>query len=259
MPKKSLGQHWLFDKPILQAVVDAAEVAEDDTVLEIGPGLGTLTQLLVKSAKQVVAVEKDELLASDLKRTLPAANLKVITGDIMEFDLRTLPSAYKVVANIPYYLTSNLLRLLLESPQPPKAMSLMIQKEMAQRITAKPGKMSVLAASVQYYAEPVLVQEVSRLAFKPSPSVDSAIVQIKLRKHPIFAANAKLLFRIIKAGFGSRRKQLKNSLAGGLQITEQVATSMLKSAGLNPKQRAQELSLQDWQKLYIVAENSKFL
>lgn len=257
MANKALAQHWLFDKQVLSKVASAAEVASADTVLEIGPGLGTLTEVLQAKAKHVVAVEKDKLLAEDLKRKLSDKNLEIISGDILEFDLRKMPTGYKVVANIPYYLTSRLLKVLLESINPPVNMSILIQKEVAQRITAKPGDMSVLAFSIQYYGEPQIVQEVPRQLFKPVPAVDSAILLIKRREKPLFAADAKRLFRLVKAGFGARRKQLKNSLAGGLRISEGEAKRMLIAAKLNPLVRAQELSLLEWQMLYKVALSSK--
>ena len=154
MVRKSLGQHWLFDQKALNTVVSAAEIAPKDTVIEVGPGLGTLTELLLQKAKKVIAVEKDGVLAGDLERKLPAENLEVIAGDILEFDFRQLPPGYKVAANIPYYITSKLLRVLLENPNPPSIMSLLVQKEVAERIAAGPGRMSVLAVSIQYFAQP---------------------------------------------------------------------------------------------------------
>jgi 16S rRNA (adenine1518-N6/adenine1519-N6)-dimethyltransferase len=161
-----------------------------------------------------------------------------------------LPVGYKVVANIPYYLTSALLRLLIQSPNPPSLLSLLVQKEVAQRIVSAPGQMSVLALSVQYYAETSLVGQVERHKFWPPPKVDSAILQIKLRRKPAFAADHQKLFRLAKAGFGEKRKQLKNSLAGGLNISTELALKLLQDAKLPETARAQELSLEDWKRLY---------
>ena len=248
--KKSLGQHWLFDQAALADVAKAGELNSKDTVLEIGPGLGSLTKLLVASAKRVVAIEKDEQLAAELPGRIQADNLEVITADILEFDLSQLPAMYKVVANLPYYLTSRLLRSLLENPNPPSLMSLLIQKEVAERIVAKPGQMSLLAFSVQYYGQPKLLRVVPKELFQPPPRVDAALLRIKRRPKPYFAADTKNLFRIVKSGFAGKRKQLKNSLAAGLQRDSANITRLLKSAGIEPRSRAQELSLDDWQKIY---------
>jgi len=249
-PKKSLGQHWLFDEPTLKAIISAAEVTQNDTVLEVGPGLGTLTELLAARAKEVVAVEKDERLSADLKRKLSVDNLEIVVADIRQFNLSNLPVGYKVVANIPYYLTSYLLRQLLEAANPPTVMSLLVQKEVAERVTAGPGEMSLLAFSVQYFGQPSLLREVPKELFEPAPKVDSAILKIKLRPRPYFEADTRMLFRLVKAGFGERRKQLKNSLSGGLGLDTNKLEMLLKGLRISHKVRAQELSLDDWQRLY---------
>ncbi len=249
--KKLLGQHWLFDQDSLKAVVDAGEITKSDTVLEIGPGLGTLTKLLVPRAKQVTAVEKDEQLAADLSNSIKADNLRVVPGDILNFDLNQLSPDYKVVANLPYYLTSKLLRSLLESPNPPILMALLVQKEVGERITAGPGQMSLLALSVQYYAGPKLLRIVPKALFQPSPKVDAALIQIKRRSKPAFAAKTEQLFRLFKAGFSGKRKQLKNSLAAGLHLDPNQCSQILKNIGIDPAARAQELSLEDWEKVYL--------
>ena len=249
--RKGLGQHFLVDRDSLRAVVAAGELTSADTVVEVGPGLGVMTGLLTEAAKAVVAVELDAALAELLERDRPS-NLTVIQADILRLDLRQFPAGYKVVANIPYYLTSQLFRLFLEAPNRPQLLSVLIQKEVAERITAVPGKMSVLALSVQYYATATLVQVVERQKFWPPPKVDSAILQVKVRKRPAFPADREKLFRLIKAGFGEKRKMLKNSLAGGLNISLDLATTLVEKAKLPAAARAQELALEDWERLYQV-------
>lgn len=252
---KGLGQHFLIDRPSLDLVMSAGELRPSDTVLEIGPGLGVMTSPLTKTVAQVVAVEMDPKLAKLLRRDQPA-NLEVVTGDITRFDLARLPHDYKVVANIPYYLTSNLLRLLLEAENPPIQMSLLIQKEVAARVVAAPGQMSVLAVSVQYYAKAQIIGLVERHKFWPPPKVDSAVLQLKRRTAPAFAADRSQLFRLVKAGFGEKRKLLKNSLAGGFNITVERAEAMIKQAQLPALVRAQEMSLPQWERLYRVADQA---
>jgi 16S rRNA (adenine1518-N6/adenine1519-N6)-dimethyltransferase len=250
-PNKALGQHFLVDRPSLEAIMDAAAVTKSDTVLEIGPGLGVMTKPLTDLAGQVIAVEADRTLAGLLRRDAPQ-NLTVIEQDVMKFDLTTLPPGYKVIANIPYYLTSGIIRFLIESPNPPSVMSLLVQKEVAERVTAAPGDLSILALSVQYYALPELVRVVERHKFWPPPDVDSAVLRI-VWNGPAFPANPHALFRLIKAGFGEKRKQLKNALAGGLNLSSDYAMSLIKQAKLKPEVRAQELSLAQWNKLYDIA------
>lgn len=248
-PKKGLGQHFLVDRDALMAIIKAADIQPDDVVLEIGPGLGVMTTLLVKQAKRVVAVEADETLAALLARDHPA-NLVVASDDIMQFDLSQVGSPYKVVANLPYYITSKILRMLLESATPPTRLSVLVQKEVAERIVAQPGAMSLLSLSVQYYAEARIEGVVERYKFWPAPEVDSAILALNLRSQPLFEADTAALFRLMKAGFGEKRKQLKNSLAGGLNTSVDFAVALLAAAKINPMARAQELSLKDWQRLY---------
>lgn len=251
-PHKGLGQHFLVDSASLDQIVAAGEVNVDDTVLEIGPGLGVMTSRLTELAGHVIAVEADRVLAELLSRDAPA-NLKVESDDILNFDFRQLPADYKVIANIPYYLTAKIFRLLLENPNPPKLVVVLIQREVADRIVAKPGQLSVLALSVQYYTATELVGAVERHKFWPPPQVDSAILRLRRRSQPAFSADSQKLFRLIKAGFGEKRKQLRNSLAGGLNCTIEVSTKLLAAAKLPDTARAQELSLSDWQKLYSQA------
>lgn len=255
MAPRALGQHWLYDRESLQQVVAAGEVEPDDTVLEIGPGHGTLTKLLAPIAKEVVAVEADPELVARLEAEITDSNVAVVHQDIREFNLHTLPRGYKVVANIPYYLTSKLLRMFLENDNPPAVMALLVQQEVADRITAAPGAMSVLALSVQFYGTPLILGTVSRDKFQPPPQVDSAILQIKRRPRPAFDADPQQLFRLIKAGFGERRKQLKNALAGGLRMESEEVATLLEQADIKPAARAQELSLEEWEKLYNLLYN----
>lgn len=249
--KKSFGQNWLRDDYTLDLIVDSADLTLTDTVLEIGPGLGTLTNKLVQKAGKVVAVEADQdLIPYLLDQAAKVNNLDIVVGDILKYDLRKLPDNYKVVANIPYYLTSNLIRTLLEANNPPTVMVLLVQKEVAERIVAVPGQMSVLSFSVQYYAEAEIVAPVAKELFDPVPKVDSAIIKITRRDQPVFEADTKKLFKLVKAGFGEKRKMLRNSLSGGLQLSTAEVESLLKNAGLKPTSRSQELSILDWQKLY---------
>jgi 16S rRNA (adenine1518-N6/adenine1519-N6)-dimethyltransferase len=251
LPKKSLGQHWLEDEASLWAMLDHAEVTADDTVLEIGPGLGPLTKLLVSEADSVVAVEFDEDLASGLAKRVPADNLKVVRSDILRFDLTSLAPDYKVVANIPYYLTSKLVRVLSESINPPLIATLLVQKEVAERLAAKPGQLSILGVTSQFYFDVSLGPVVKAELFTPPPKVDSQIVVLRRRAEPLFSGvEPNQYFRLVKAGFGEKRKTLLNSLSAGLHMEKDAARSWLESAGINPQLRAQNLSLQDWHELY---------
>lgn len=251
IPNKSLGQHWLHDELSLGSMVLSADVRAGDTVLEIGPGLGTLTKLLVAKAEQVVAVEFDADLARSLPKRVPAKNLKVIRQDILSFDLTTLPPDYKVVANIPYYLTSKLVRVLSESSNPPSVAALLVQKEVAQRLAAKPGNLSILGVTSQYFWEVSLDQIVPAELFTPPPKVDSQIVVLRWRTEPLFDdVDTKAFFRLVKAGFGEKRKTLLNALSSGLHIDKPATQVLLDKAGIESRLRAQNLTLDDWYSLY---------
>lgn len=254
-PKKSLGQHWLFDSKSLGAICDAANIQPTDTVLEIGPGLGPLTVELTQRAKKVVAVEFDEQLARELPARVPAVNLQVFHSDIMHFDLTQLPKSYKVVANVPYYITSAIVRLLTESAVPPVSITLLVQKEVAQRIAADAGDMSILAVSAQFYAEPELGLIVSADKFDPPPKVDSQIITLRMRPQPLFAdVTPKAFFRVVKAGFSEKRKTLRNSLSGGLALSKEESEALLKKAGVDPGARAEQLGLDAWRRLVKAAD-----
>lgn len=250
IPNKSLGQHWLHDLYSLRSMADAAHVEPADTVLEIGPGLGTLTAELAGRAKRVIAVEFDPELAAGLAARVPAKNLEVVHSDILKFDLTKLPRDYKVAANLPYYITSKIVRMLLESPNPPSEVAILVQKEVAQRMAAEPGHMSVLAVSVQFYAEATLGPIVPAELFTPPPKVDSQIIGLKRRATPLFPDVASQdYFRMVRAGFGEKRKTLRNSLSGGLHIEKPEVEKLLEVASVDPKARAEQLGLDDWYKL----------
>lgn len=250
-PKKSLGQHWLNDPASLAAMCDAVEVGRKDMVLEIGPGQGALTKVLLKRAKQVIAVELDDQLAQTLQGQA-LQNLEVVHEDILQFDFTKLPAGYKVVANIPYYLTSNLVKVLSQSDNPPLAAALLVQKEVAQRAAASPGQMSVLAVLAQYYWQVSLGRVVKAGAFTPPPKVDSQILILSRRDAPLFEkVDDKQFFRLVKAGFSQKRKTLENSLSGGLAISKIEASELLQKAGIAPTTRAQTLNLEAWHQLYV--------
>ena len=250
---KSLGQHWLTDLDALESIADAAAITAEDIVVEIGPGPGTLTELLVKRSKQVIAVEFDAKLAKELPRRVQADNLEVVTQDILSFDFTSLPARYKVVANIPYYLTSNLIRVMSETANPPTTAVILIQKEVAERVTAKPGDLSLLSVTAQYYWEVELGALVPAALFTPPPKVDSQVLVMHYRTQPLFAdIEPKLFFRLVKAGFGQRRKTLLNSLSGGLHLDKPAVLQICDTAGIDPSRRAQTLDLTEWHNLYQV-------
>lgn len=249
-PKKSLGQHWLKDPEILADIAEAAELTGDDVVLEIGPGLGTLTSRLLARANSVTAVEFDADLARKLPGQFPGKKLTVVNQDILQFDLNQLPKNYKVVANVPYYITSKIVEKLMTAENKPSIAVLLVQKEVAQRIAAEPGEMSILAVSAQLFAEAELDIEVLRQFFTPPPKVDSQVVVLRTRNNPLITPeDQRDFFRIVKAGFSAKRKKLRSSLSGGLGIDKSVAEELLKNAGISPDARAEDLAIEDWKKL----------
>lgn len=259
-PRKRLGQNFLTDRHVLKQILATAEIGTEDTVLEIGAGLGILTQALAERAQRVVAVEVDEELVAVLRVRLESLpNVEVVLGDILARDIsnlmregRTLEVApYKVVANIPYYITSAVLRHILEASVRPQLIVLMVQKEVAQRIVAAPGQMSLLAVSVQFYGLPRLVARVPAGAFYPAPKVDSAIVRIDPhRQLPVKDSEIAAFFKIVRAGFAQRRKQLRNALVHGLSVPREEVRKAMGRAGIDERRRAQSLSLVDWLALY---------
>ena len=249
-PKKSLGQHWLKDPEILADIAEAAELTGDDVVLEIGPGLGTLTSRLLARANSVTAVEFDADLARKLPGQFPGKKLTVVNQDILQFDLNQLPKNYKVVANVPYYITSKIVEKLMTAENKPSIAVLLVQKEVAERIAAEAGNMSILSVSVQIFAEAELDIEVPRQFFTPPPKVDSQVVVLRTRNNPLITPeDQRDFFRIVKAGFSAKRKKLRSSLSGGLGIDKSAAEELLKNAGISPDARAEDLAIEDWKKL----------
>jgi 16S rRNA (adenine1518-N6/adenine1519-N6)-dimethyltransferase len=255
---KSLGQHWLQDKKVLQNIASYACIKPGDNILEIGSGLGSLTQILIDEKANIVAVELDSNLANSLKYHIREGQgtLEIINQDILKLDLEKLDKGYKVVANIPYYLTSNLIRYLSESPNPPILAVLLMQKEVAERLASKPGDMSLLSVTAQMFFEAQLGEVVKAEYFIPSPKVDSKIVVLKKRTNPLFGnRDSYKLFRLVKAGFSEKRKKLRSSLSGGLRIDKNQADELLKRANIDRNLRAQNLSLNDWLVLFDVWQN----
>ena len=250
---KSLGQNFLQDPFALEAIANAAEINATDTVLEIGPGLGSLTRYLAASAKEVVAVELDLNLLVPLKAVLaPYKNVRMIHGNILDLSPQKIMTEndYIVAANIPYYITSAVIRHLLESDPKPRRIVLTIQKEVAERICAKPGDLSLLALSVQVYGKPSIAAKIPAGAFHPAPKVDSAILRIDIYDEPLVPHDLiNTFFKLTKAGFGQKRKTLRNSLASGLHIPTAEAESLLTSAGIDFMRRAETLSIDEWKSL----------
>lgn len=258
-PDKKLGQNFLQDPFALESIAAAAGIQPADTVLEIGPGLGSLTRYLAVSAREVVAVELDPDLIPPLEAvTKPYDNIQIIHGDILKLSPRELiqKPGYLVVANIPYYITSAIIRhLLAQSPKgendpKPRRIVLTIQKEVADRICAKPGDMSLLALSVQVYGEPRIASRIPADAFFPAPKVDSAVLCVDIYEtSKIQAELLDTFFKLIKAGFSQKRKTLRNSLSSGLHISPLEAEGLLKKAGIDPMRRAETLNIEEWQML----------
>ena len=265
--RKSLGQHFLVDEEVLKTVVSAAELTSTDIIIEVGPGLGLLTRELARQAGRVVAVELDNQLASALKQTMASTkNLTIVNEDILQIEpsslfrelKASLPQAidnlgYKVVANLPYYITSAVLRHFLEASLKPTLMVVMVQKEVAQAIVAEPGDMSLLSVSVQFYGKPEIVSYVPAGCFHPAPEVDSAILKITVYPEPAVAAKDREgFFRLVRAGFTAPRKQFANSLAQGLDMPKSEVLPLLEEAGIMPRRRAETLALEEWAKLWQI-------
>lgn len=251
-PSRRLGQNFLIDKRAIKKIIKAAELDPGGLVLEIGPGFGVLTQELAKRVKKVLAIEKDQKMIEILKETLnDFKNVEVFQEDILNFNLKTFnlkPKTYKVVANLPFYLTAPVIRKFVETLETePQQLVLVVQKEAAERISARPPDMSILAISVQFYAQPEIVAFISKKSFWPQPKVDSAILRIApLIKTDKKLIDANLFFRIVKAGFSQPRKQLINNLSRLLKIDREKVKSWLLKNNIQPTQRAQTLRVEDW-------------
>ena len=264
---KSLGQHWLRDREILDAIAFSAEIEDGDFVLEIGPGLGTLTSSLLKFAGKngrVLSVEFDENLAKKLPAQFPGKNLEIINADFLDFNLSELPKNYKVAANVPYYITSKIVEKLLTSENKPSVAALLVQKEVAERMAAKAGELSILAIASQIYAEVSLDILVPREFFTPPPKVDSQVVVLKSRERNLIEifnsknnceVSEREFFRIVKAGFAAKRKKIAKSLSANLAISKERTAEILEKCEISPDLRAQDLNIEEWLKISKVFFN----
>lgn len=250
---KRLGQNFLEDPYALEKIINAAEIHPTDTVLEIGPGLGSLTRYLAAASQRVIAVELDEKLFSPLEAVIaPYHNIQLVHGDILQLELKEFieQQGYLVVANIPYYITSAVIRHLLESNPKPRRIVLTIQKEVAERICARPGDMSLLALSVQVYGRPLIATHIPAAAFFPAPKVDSSVLVVDIYPKPVISTDElDTFFLLIKAGFSQKRKKLRNSLAAGMHQSPAETEKLLRAADIDPQRRAETLSLEEWEKL----------
>lgn len=250
--KKSLGQNFLIDETVLDRITEAAALGPDDTVIEVGPGIGVLTNELAQAAGRVIAVELDRRLLPVLGETLAGhKNAEIVNADILHVDPAELAGGrYVLVANLPYYITSAVLRHFLEASRQPDRLVIMVQKEVAQRIAAKPGKLSVLAISVQIYGEPRIVTTVEPTAFFPPPDVASAVVRVNVRPEPLVAPeDREHFFKVVSAGFSQPRKQLHNALSRGMWFPPGGAAEALERAGIDSERRAQMLTIDEWKRL----------
>jgi len=257
-PTRSKGQNFLISNEIIEKIIKVSEIKKDDVVLEVGSGLGILTEELIKNCNKVISVELDRKIFDFLKlKFVSNNNLTLINKDILRFkpeENKLLSQKYKIIANLPYNITSYFLRRFLTLDNSPSEMTLLLQKEVAERICAKKGEMSLLAVSVQVYGNPKIIEIVKRENFYPQPEVDSAILKIgniknKKQIKQFLEIKEDKFWRIVKIGFSAKRKQLQNNLAAGLKISSDEAKNVLKKANFNPKIRAQELSIKDWIKL----------
>lgn len=260
-PKKSLGQNFLHDPNALQKIVSTAELQPGETILEIGAGTGALSVHLAQTGSPLVAVEIDDRLLPILERQLrDFSQIRIVHGDILDLNLHDLvgDAPYVVVANLPYYITSAILRHLLEASHKPRALILTIQQEVAERLAAKPGDMSLLAVSVQFYGKPQLITKLNPAAFWPRPDVSSAVVRIDVYDRPVVdVPSEELFFRVVRAGFGQKRKQLKNSVSTGLGLSHPEAAELIVEAGIDPSRRAETLTLEEWAAITNVVASRK--
>lgn len=260
--KKSLGQNFLIDPEIVEKIIEAGEININDKILEIGPGRGFLTESLVEKAQQVLVVEKDsELVDFCQKKFSLVENLEILSGDVLDQDWKKILTKrefdhFKLIANIPYYITGKIIRLFLENCFQPELMVLMVQKEVAERICQKPGKMSILSTAVQYFGQPEIVSVVTRNKFDPIPEVDSAVLKIKpYSEKALDPKKEKEFFRLVKIGFSNPRKTLVNNLSAGLQSDKNLVIEKLKQLNFKETVRAQELSVEDWKNLLKIFED----
>ena len=263
--RKGLGQHFLVDEAVLEVITAAADIAPDDLVVEVGPGLGILTEALAGKAGGVIAIELDDKLAALLKKTLASFdNVTVINDNVLNIEpgellaRRGVEPVYKVVANLPYYITSPVLRHFLDSPARPQLMVVMVQREVAEAIAAGPGDMSLLSVSVQFYGRPEIVSYVPAESFYPVPEVDSAVLRINLYPEPAVAVSDEGgFFELVRAGFAAPRKQLANSLSQGLGLPKPGVLPLLEKADIEGERRAETLTLEEWARLWRAVEEKR--
>jgi 16S rRNA (adenine1518-N6/adenine1519-N6)-dimethyltransferase len=263
-PKKRLGQHFLVDEAVLERILSAAELSPGDIVVEIGPGLGILTEGLARRGAKVIAVELDAKLVVLLKKRLAAfPDVKIVHADILEvtpaqllkdnLPASELARGYKVIANLPYYITSPVLSHFLEAQPRPSEMVIMVQKEVGEAITAAPGKMRLLSVRTQFYSKPAIISYVPAASFYPPPKVDSVILRLDVYSQPpVEVSDAASFFDIVMHGFSAPRKQLRNSLAHSLEMPPSQVASLLEKAGIEAKRRAETLSLEEWRELWKI-------
>jgi 16S rRNA (adenine1518-N6/adenine1519-N6)-dimethyltransferase len=264
-PRKKLGQHFLVDEAALETIISAANLTPDDIIVEVGPGGGVLTKELARLSSRVIAVEIDDRLVRDLDRDLSSfGNVEIIHGDILnippqELLRETATQTYKVIANIPYYITSPILRHFLESKTRPSSMLVMVQKEVGEAISAC-NKNSLLSLRIQFYSKPSIVASVPAKSFSPVPKVDSLILRLDVYPEPpLGIPDVDSFFNLIACGFRSPRKQLRNSLAHSLELPHDMAVLLLQSAGLSPRRRAETLSLEEWKSLWETLSNQSWI
>ena len=257
-PRKRLGQHFLTDRRILQRILAAARLSPSDTVVEVGAGRGILTESLAQAAGRVIAVEIDEALCEQMRlRLAPYPNVAIVCGDILALppeELLTHAGAtppYVVVANLPYYIASAVLRRFLEAQTPPRQLIVMVQAEVAESMSAEPGRMGLLSVATQFYAQARILFFVPPRAFRPPPKVRSAVVRLDVRSQPAVAIDDReAFFRLVRAGFAAPRKQLRNVLVLGLGLEPTAAEALLAEAAIDAQRRAQTLSMEEWARLY---------
>ena len=250
LPKKSLGQNFMHDPKALEKIVAFAELQPSDTVIEVGAGTGALTNQLSKAAAQVFSIELDQRLQPILEERFDdSRNVYLVFADVLKTDVVTLVGNddYSVVANVPYYISSAILWHFLEAKRPPKRMIMTMQLEVAERIIGKPGAMNLLSIAVQFYGIPHIVSKFGPAVFWPRPNIQSAVMRIDTHEsRPVEVPSTKAFFRVVRAGFSLKRKQLKNSLASGLRIKAAAASSLINAADIDPQRRAETLSLEEW-------------
>ena len=253
--KKSLGQNFLVDGRVRAKIVDAADISPDDTVLEIGPGRGFLTKALAERGCRLIAVELDDALIPRLAETFADyGNVEIVHADARTVDVDSLvgtETAYKVVANLPYYAATPIVRRFLERHRKPAMLVVMVQREVGREMAARPGKMGILSVATQVYGSPRIVASVPPKAFRPSPNVTSAVVRIDVYSEPaVKFDSAEKFFTLVRAAFSAPRKQIHNSLKNGLDVDPDAIMPLLRNAGISPTRRAQTLSIDEWKTLY---------